>query len=113
MTAKDNNPTLAVGSKKLTRCASLLAYVMLKIEVPSVVRLAAKCAKVFFKFVDLQEISMYKPDQASDAMGKVLLLQPQSSENIATVVKSEPVDFLEEAFKVIGAKISGAEEQSN
>ena len=47
------NPSLTVGSKQLTRCASLLAHMLLNIEVPAVVRPTAKCARVLFKLVDM------------------------------------------------------------
>ena len=51
---------MAVGSKLASRCASLLAYILLHVEVPAVVRLASKCAQIFFKLVDLQKINMFQ-----------------------------------------------------
>ena len=63
---------MAVGSKLANRCASLLAYILLHVEVPAVVRLAAKCAKVFFKLVDLQKISLFQAN-ATDLSSKMVL----------------------------------------
>ena len=64
--------SLSVGSKQATRCASLLAYMLLHIEVPAVVRLAAKCAKVFFKLVDLQKINLYQAGETDTSTKYVL-----------------------------------------
>ena len=44
----------------MIRCSSLLAYMMLTIKVPAVVRLAAKNAKYFFKHVDLTNLVYFK-----------------------------------------------------
>ena len=52
---------LTVDIKQVSRCASLLAYILLSNEVPAVVRMAAKCAKVFFKLIDLKKVNIYKP----------------------------------------------------
>jgi len=98
---------LTVGSKLVTRCASLLAYIVLSNEVPAVVRLAAKCAKVFFKLVDLQKINLYK-HSATENSQKVVLHSSLSDEKEGRVVNFENIDFLEECFKVIGSKITGA-----
>ena len=46
---------------------------LLHIEVPAVVRLAAKCAKVFFKLVDLQKINLFNKSGATETSSKVVL----------------------------------------
>ena len=56
----------------MTRCASLLAFILLTNEVPAVVRLAAKCAKVFFKLIDLQKVNFYKPEPTETSQKVVL-----------------------------------------
>ena len=50
----------------------MLAYMLLHIEVPAVVRLAAKCAKVFFKLVDLQKINLYQTRETENSSKFVL-----------------------------------------
>ena len=50
----------------------MLAYMLLHIEVPAVVRLAAKCAKVFFKLVDLQKINLYQAGETDTSTKYVL-----------------------------------------
>ena len=75
---------------------------MLNIEVPAVVRLASKCARVFFQLVDLQKINLFQSN-VTEGSSRVILEMAQTSE--AKVIEMKQVDFLEEAFKVIGAKI--------
>ena len=74
-----------MGSKQATRCASLLAYMLLRIEVPAVARLAAKCAKVFFKLVDLQKINLFLAAESANSSKVVLetLQAPQEGKEEA------------------------------
>ena len=57
---------LAVGSNKVMRCSSLLAYMLLHVEVPAVIRLAIKCAKVFFKLVDLRKLKLFYSEAGTE-----------------------------------------------
>ena len=70
--AAGQSHSITAGNKLVTRCASLLGHILLSNEVPAIVRLAAKCAKVFFKLVDLQQINLYK-QTASETSQKVVL----------------------------------------
>ena len=92
---------LAVGSNKVMRCSSLLAYMLLHIEVPAVIRLAIKCAKVFFKLVDLRKLKLFysESDEKTPLQLKGIL-----DSNLPT----DQSDFLTEAFKTIGAKITNS-----
>lgn len=74
---------------------------MLNVEVPAVVRIASKCARPFFKLVDLQKIGLFKPESELDDLQKVLL-ESSSKDDKTKVVGMTKVDFFEEAFKVIG-----------
>ena len=96
---------LAVGSNKVMRCSSLLAYMLLHVEVPAVIRLAIKCAKVFFKLVDLRKLKLFYAETGSEKnKGPLQLKGLLDSSHLA----KEQSDFLTEAFKTIGAKITNS-----
>lgn len=88
---------LAVGSNKVMRCSSLLAYMLLHVEVPAVIRLAIKCAKVFFKLVDLRKLKLFYSEAGTE---KIAIKDLQGGK--------EQRDFLTEAFRTIGAKITNS-----
>ena len=46
----------AIQKQKVNRSAQLLANMVLRVRVPEVVRITAKCAKIYLKRVDLREI---------------------------------------------------------
>ena len=78
------------------RCSSLLAYMLLHVEVPAVIRLAIKCAKVFFKLVDLRKLKLFYSESGAEKT----LQDLQGGK--------EQRDFLTEAFRTIGAKITNS-----
>ena len=82
---------------------------LLHIEVPAVIRLAIKCAKVFFKLVDLRKLKLFysETDNERDS-GAPQLKGLLDSSHLA----KEQSDFLTEAFKTIGAKITNSRRYS-
>lgn len=41
------------------KCASILAFIMHNVEVPVVMRQTIKCAKLFFKLVDFNQLKLH------------------------------------------------------
>jgi hypothetical protein len=60
---------LADGGVQATRCARLLAYLMVEFEVPVIVRHAVRCARIFFfGVVDFEKLDLYSAAGASQAL---------------------------------------------
>ena len=87
------------------RCSSLLAYMLLHIEVPAVIRLTIKCAKVFFKLVDLRRLKLVYNESEEKTP---LQLKGMLDSNLSM----DQSDFLTEAFKTIGAKITNSRDKA-
>ena len=79
---------LSAGSQKVIRCATLLAYMLHNVEVPSVMRLTIKCASLLFKLLDLKKLKL-----------------PNASALESIVKGSVKNEFLIETLKTIGQKI--------
>lgn len=108
------------------RCAKLLAYLMIELEVPVVVRHAIRCARIFFfGLVDFEKLDLY---QAGD-WGKVLskMAEPEEEQeqvepkSSLTESNQEKVDtelssccqnnFILATLKKIGERISNSQKE--
>jgi len=50
---------LMEGSERVTRCASLLVYLLHHVDAPIVLRQAIKCSRVFFKMVNFKNLTLH------------------------------------------------------
>ena len=83
----------------------MLAYMLLHVEVPAVIRLAIKCAKVFFKLVDLRKLKLFYSE--TDAEQNAAPPQPKDLLD-GSHLPEDQSDFLTEAFRTIGARITNS-----
>lgn len=87
--AKQNEHVDLGQVKKVGRVAQLLANMVLHVQVPEVMRITVKCARSHLRKVNLRDIKLLKTVDQSD--------------------EKDPLDFLSEAIRTIGAKISDSE----
>ena len=88
---------LSEGSDKVMRCAQILAFLMHNVEVPVVMRQTIKCAALFFKLVEFNDLKLHQ---------STILEATKSSE----LLKGIENQFLLQTLKQIGQKISNTKE---
>ena len=57
----------------MTHCSTILAKILVKVRVPAVIKLAVKCAEVFFRLIDFDSISVENAEEhETSLLNKIL-----------------------------------------